>query len=347
MPEFIIPHVTTLPVGLPRQERRRRVVIVVIPGATPLEFIGPMEYLGEANFMLDHSDRSDLGYDIEMVTTRPGIVYERKGLKIVVDRSYRQLRGKIDTLIFQPIDYDERCLQDKHFISWVGRIATRVRRVATVCIGTYILAEAGVLDGRRATTHWSAVEDFARRYPRVNLEADPIYVKDGNVYTSAGASSGLDLTLALIEEDFGSELALRVAQGMVMYLKRPGNQAQFSVHMSQRSPEDQKLQQLQSYIAENLHRDLNVESLADRVGMSARNFARVFGREVGMTPGRFIERSRLERARQLLEQSDLSISQISTRCGYGTTEGMRLAFDRNLSVVPRDYRRRFSSSKAG
>jgi transcriptional regulator GlxA family with amidase domain len=347
MPEFNIPHVKTLPVALPPKERRRRVVIVVIPGATPMEFIGPMEFLGEANFMLDHSDRSDLGYDIEMVTTQPGVVYERQGLKIVVDKPYHELRGKIDTLIFQPIDYDERCIHDKRFISWVGRIATRVRRIATVCIGTYILAEAGVLDGRRATTHWAACDDFARRYPRVKLDPDPIYIKDGNVYTSAGASSGLDLTLALIEEDFGSELALRVAQGMVMYLRRPGSQAQFSVHMTQPQPEEHKLQQLLSYIADNLERDLNVEALADRAGMSARNFARVFGRTVGMPPGRFIEQSRLERARQLLEQSDLSISQISTRCGYGTTEGMRLAFDRNLNVAPREYRRRFSSSKAG
>ena len=143
MPDFKIPRVTRLPAASSRREKRRRAVIVVIPGATPLEFIGPMEFLLEANFMLDLSDRADLGYDVEMVTTQPGTVYERGGMKIVVDKPYHKLRGEIDTLIFQPITYDEACLQDKRFIAWVGRMATRVRRVATVCIGTYILAEGG------------------------------------------------------------------------------------------------------------------------------------------------------------------------------------------------------------
>ena len=165
------------------------------------------------------------------------------------------------------------------------------------------------------------------------------------MYTSAGALSGLDLTLALIEEDFGHELALRVAQGMVMYLKRPGNQAQFSALLSAQSPDGSKLWELQSFIGENLHRDLNVETMASQVGMSPRNFARVFAREVGMPPGRFVDRMRVEKARLFLEQSELAISEISTRCGYGSAEAMRLAFDRHLNVVPREYRRRFSTSK--
>lgn len=346
MPDFVIPPVTSLPIGLKAHERRRRIVIVVIPGAWPAEFIGPMEFFNEANLMLEQSDRTDLGYDVEIVTTRPGVVYTQNGLSIMVDRPYKEIRGPVDTLIFQPIDHMGECLKDRKFIQWVSRMSGRVRRIATVCVGTYILAEAGVLDGKRATTHWSASQDFRDHYPNVTLDPEPIYIKDGHVYTSAGATSGLDLTLALIEEDFGKELALRVAQGMVMFLKRPGSQAQFSVQMSSQFPEESKIQGVQSYITEHLDGDLGVEALADHAGMSPRNFARVFAREVGMPPGRFVEQARLERARQCLEQSEAPITQVARRCGYSTPEGMRHAFDRHLGVGPREYRRRFYSSKS-
>jgi len=344
MPHYTIPKVKDLPPNTDDVPKRRRVVIVTNLGAQTLEYIGPMQVFHEANYFLEHSGRPDLGYDVEVVTTQPGAVYEVNGLKIVVDKPYHRVRGVVDTLMFQAVDEDESVLHDEQFLSWVSRMSRRVRRIVSICVGTFILAESGVLDGRRATTHWSACDDFRRRYPRVALDPDPIYIKDGNIYTSAGSTSGLDLTVALVEEDFGKELARRVAQGMVMYLKRPGNQAQFSVQLSGQFAEEERFRELQLYVLENPDQDLSVETLAENVGMSPRNFARVFTRQVGITPGRFVEQSRLERARRHLEETHLPVSQVAERCGYTTREGMRLAFDRHLSISPREYRRRFSTS---
>jgi transcriptional regulator GlxA family with amidase domain len=342
MPKYAIPDPPELIVNPHRGSGCRRFVVVTHLGANSLEFIGPIQVLEEANFFLQRMGRSDLCYEIEVVSTETGALYETKGIKIVADTPYHRLRGKVDTLLFQAVDEEEGCLADKRFIAWVRRMSTRVRRVASICVGTYVLAEAGLLEGRSATTHWIACDDFRKRYPKVKLDPDPIYIKDENIYTSAGATSGFDLTLALVEEDFGKEFARRVAQGLVMFLRRPGSQAQFSVHLSTKFPDEQRIEELQSYVAENPHADLSVETLARRAGMSPRNFSRVFAREVGMTPGRFVELSRLEKARQSLEQSDLPISQVADLCGYGTSDGLRMAFERHVGVSPRAYRQRFS-----
>ena len=242
------------------------------------------------------------------------------------------------------MDEDDECLRDERFIAWVAKASRRVRRIVSICTGSFILAEAGVLDGRRATTHWCACDDFRRRYPKVTLVPDPIYVRDGHVYTSAGATSGMDLAIALVEEDFGTELARRVAQGLVMFLRRPGNQAQFSVQVATEVPDAGAASEIQSYIFDHLEGDLRVEALARRFGMSPRNFTRTFTRRVGMGPGRYVEQCRLERARQFLEETVESLSAIASRCGYATPDGLRLAFERNLGVAPSAYRRRFASS---
>jgi transcriptional regulator GlxA family with amidase domain len=344
MPYYTIRKVEDLPRITNGKPGRRRIVIVTNLGANTLEYIGPMVVFQEANYFLTVSGRPDLGYDVEVVTTKPGTAYELNGFRIVVDRPYHRVRGSVDTLMFQAVDEDESVLGDERFLAWVSRMSRRVRRIASVCVGTFILAESGILDGRRATTHWAACDDFRRRYPRVTLDPDPIYIKDGHFYTSAGSLSGVDMTVALVEEDFGKELARKVAQGLVMYLKRPGNQAQFSVPLSARFAEDERFRELQGYVLEHPDQDLSVETLADKVGMSPRNFARVFTRQVGITPGRFVEQSRLERARHYLEDTQLPVSEVAECCGYTTAEGMRLAFDRHLGVSPREYRRRFASS---
>jgi transcriptional regulator GlxA family with amidase domain len=217
--------------------------------------------------------------------------------------------------------------------------------VVSICTGSFILAEAGVLDGRRATTHWCACADFRRRYPPVRLEPDPIYVRDGRVHTSAGATSGMDLAIALVEEDYGTEFARRVAQGLVMFLRRPGSQAQFSVQVATELPEPGGVREVQSYIFDHLDADLRVEVLAERFHMSPRNFTRVFTRQVGVAPGRYVEQCRLERARGYVEETDEPLSEIASRCGYATPDGLRLAFERNLGVTPRAYRARFSSTR--
>jgi transcriptional regulator GlxA family with amidase domain len=345
MHEYCIPTVPELPT-LRASERRRRIVVVASPTPDPLELIGPINVLNVANFILDHSGRSDLGYDLEVVTTRSGVIHEIDGLKIIADKPYQRLRGRVDTLLFQPMELDDLWNREDHFLAWVKRMSAQVRRIGSICFGTYILAEAGVLEGRHVATHWAYLDDFKHRYPGVILDIAPIYLKDDHIYTSAGATSGLDLSLALIEEDFGRDVALRVAQTLVLYLKRPGSQAQFSVQIPTWLTKEARIAELQSYIFENPSGDLRVEALSERAGMSPRNFSRVFAREVGMAPGNFVEQSRLDVARQRLEKSEASISQIAEWCGYSTTDGMRLSFERRLGVSPREYRRRFSSSRA-
>jgi transcriptional regulator GlxA family with amidase domain len=348
-PQYQFPPVSSLP-NLRASERRRRVVIVASRTPHPLELIGPMNVLKIANFVLDHSGRPDLGYDLEVVASQPaGTVFEMEGLKILADKPFHRLRGDVDTLLFSPMEFEDLFNDNKNkkrFLAWVNRMSNRVRRIGSICFGTYILAEAGVLAGRRATTHWDLQHDFKERYPSVKLDIDPIFVKDNHVYTSAGATAGIDMTLALIEEDFGRETALRVAQALVLFLKRPGSQSQFSVQLSSQLPEDTGIAELQSYVHEHLDKDLRVEALAERTGMSPRNFSRTFNREVGIAPGRYVEQCRLEMARQWLEDSEAPLSAIAGRCGYGTTDGMRLAFERKLGVSPSAYRQRFSTTKA-
>jgi len=306
-----------------------------------------MQVFDEARLFLDYSGRPDLAYQVEVVTTGDEAIYQRKGFSISASTPYFRLRGNVDTLLFQGADEYDACLRDDRFIAWVAKMAPRVRRIVSICTGSFILAEAGVLDGRRASTHWCAVNDFRKRYPKVLLEPESIYTKDDHVYTSAGATSGMDLAIALIEEDFGTEFARRVAQGLVMFLRRPGNQAQFSVQVATEFPDVEGGDEVKRYILENLDDDLRVEVLAERFGMSQRNFTRVFTRRVGIGPGRFVEQCRLERARRLLEETDESLSEISSSCGYATPDGLRLAFDRNLGVSPSAYRHRFSSVEMG
>jgi len=320
-------------------------LLVTMPNGDPFDLIGPMTVLHDANWQLENSGRPDLGYDMEVVTNEPGTVYRVNGFRMVVDKACYEVRGDIDTIIFQAVDYNEKCLKDRRFIEWVRRIAPRTRRLATACVGTYVLAEAGLLDGRRATTHWSACDDFRRRYPNVELDPEPIFIKDGKYHSSAGVTSILDLMLALVEEDCGSELALRVAQSLVMFLRRPANQSQFSTQLNGSMADDMTIRTVMAYVAEHPDRNLSVDFLAEMAKMSPRNFTRVFTREAGVTPGKFVEQSRLESARGRLEQSNLPINKVASQCGYRTADGMRVAFDRNLGVGPSEYRRRFTSSQ--
>lgn len=343
MLEFSVPKISALS-SIPKSAGRRRVLLVATPDGDPFDLIGPLTVLHDTNWQLEHSGRPDLGYDIEVVTNQPGTVFEETGFRVVVDRLCYDVEGEVDTVVFEACDHEEKCLNDKRFIEWVREIAPRARRLATACVGTYILAEAGLLNNRRATTHWSACEHFQQRYADVELDPEPIFIKDGKFYSSAGVTSILDLMLALVEEDYGSELALRVAQSMVMFLRRPANQSQFSTQLNGSTADDMKIRHVMAHVAENPDQDLSVEVLAEIARMSPRNFTRVFTREVGVTPGKFVEQSRLESARSRLEQSRLPINQVARECGYRTADGMRVAFDRNLGVGPSEYRRRFTTS---
>ena len=322
-------------------------MLVAFPGVQILDVSGPLEVFSTACRALAERDpQATPPYSLELVATCDGPLETSSGIEIVAQRAVQKLRGAIDTLIVAGGEGTEEALQDDGLIGWIRRTGPRARRLASVCSGAFLLAQAGLLDGRRATTHWRSCDLLARAFPKVRVEPDPIFVRDGRVYTSAGVCAGMDLALALVEEDLGRELALAVAQQLVVFLKRPGGQSQFSVQLQAQSAEREPLRDLQTWIIENPHADLSVETLAKRVAMSPRNFARVFGTEVGTTPARYVEQSRVEAARRHLEESDSSVESVAHACGFGTSETLRRAFLRTLSVSPTDYRGRFRSPNA-
>ena len=317
----------------------RRVVMVAMPCQEVVEIGGTLDIFHAANLYLPENR----GYAVDIVSP-VATVCAWGAFRLAADRSYRSVRGDIDTLIVTGVDRPDDARRDPDLLRWLARTAPRVRRVVGLCTGTFVLAEARLLDGRRATTHWMDCDELARRFPHIAVQRDPIYVRDGSMYTSAGSTAGLDLVLALVEEDVGRRVALQVAQRMVFFLKRPGGQAQFSAQLSTQMAEREPLRELQAWIFDHPGADLSIDTLADRVSMSPRNFFRVFVNEVGMTPGRFVERVRLEAARRMLEETSRGIPDIAVACGFGSPETMRLAFRRALGVNPKGYRSRFHSA---
>jgi transcriptional regulator GlxA family with amidase domain len=231
-------------------------------------------------------------------------------------------------------------------VAWLREHGPRATRLVSVCTGAALLAEAGLLDGRRATTHWAYCDTLARRHPAVEVDPDPIFVRDGHIATSAGVTSGIDLALALVEEDIGREAALAIARHLVVFLRRPGNQAQFSAQLAAQTAQREPLREVQHWITEHPGDDLSVERLAARARLSPRHFARAFQAETGTTPGRYVDRVRLEHARRLLEDTADGVEEISRACGYGTSEAMRRAFVKALGTSPAEYRRRFRPASA-
>ncbi len=236
---------------------------------------------------------------------------------------------------------------DPAVVRRIGELAPAAERVVSVCTGAFLLAGAGLLAGRRATTHWAYCDALARRFPDTDVTSEPIYVRDGPIATSAGVTAGIDLALALVEEDLGRDVALLVARHLVMFLRRPGGQAQFSTQLAAQLAERHPLREVQRWIAEHPDGDLSVDALAARAALSPRHFARAFAAEVGTTPGRYVDGVRLEAARRLLEDTGDGIEEVARSCGYGTPEAMRRAFVRALAVPPAEYRRRFRTHRTG
>ncbi|MFE0384348.1 GlxA family transcriptional regulator [Streptomyces bungoensis] len=315
----------------------RRVVVVVYRGAMALDITGPIEVFDTANRLLAPSGapyRIDLvSADAPLVRTSSGVTVEASPLEAA--------EGAIDTLLVPGGWSLPDALRDRALVSWIDRAAARSRRVASVCGGSFLLAEAGLLDGRRATTHWAYSEAMAGRYPKVTVDAEPIFVWDGPFVTSAGVSTGIDMALALVEADHGAALALETARFLVLFLKRHGGQSQFSAVLEAQLADHPPIRTAQEWVLENLHHPLPVAELARQANMSLRNFARVFRREVGTTPGQYVERTRIARARELLETTDLTISQVAGRCGFAATETFFRSFGRTLGLTPKEYRHRF------
>jgi transcriptional regulator GlxA family with amidase domain len=319
----------------------RRVVVIVYPGIQTLDVSGPVEVFSTAN---RQSGRDLYRIEVAAATTEP--VRGSSGLVLGVDAPIGEIRGAVDTLMVAGGEGIREALGDRRLVAGVRRIARTARRVTSVCSGAFVLAEAGLLDGRRCTTHWSACDDLAQGYPALTVDPDPIYVRDGNVATSAGVTAGMDLALALVEEDHGRDLALQIARRLVLFLRRPGTQSQFSAQLAGQMADRDPLRDAQRFIAEHPEADLSVASLAIRVGMSPRNFARAFRDEVGTTPARYVEQVRVETARRLLEETTDGVEAIADRAGFGSAETMRRVFVRTLRVSPNDYRRRFHARAA-
>jgi transcriptional regulator GlxA family with amidase domain len=325
----------------------RRIVFVTGAGVEILDLVGPLQVFARASDMYKRAKPgSPPIYSVEVVNISSSrSLIANCGVRMNADRTFREVRGNIDTLLVAGGDAIEQNKIDAEAVRWLKRIATRTRRVGSVCTGAMLLGRAGLLDGRRATTHWNWCQTLIKRAPRARVDADPIFVRDENVYTSAGVTAGMDLALALVEEDHGSPLALQVARNLVLYLRRPGGQSQFSAALSLQLTDKKPLRELEAWVLDNLQKPLTVPLLAQHVAMSPRNFARVFTQEMKTTPAKFVERLRVEAARRRLEESHNSMEMIADECGFGNVNAMRNVFQRTLKIAPGQYRLHFRHVK--
>ena len=322
----------------------RRVVFVAFPDCQILDLTGPLAVFYNGGRTIAASRRlATPAYRTEVVAAAAGRVDSQQGLGLFADRGFAEVHGPIDTLVVAGGSGVHRAIREGVLVAWLRQVAPDVRRLCSVCTGAFALAAAGLLDGKRATTHWASCQLLAERYPEIAVEPDSIYVRDGAIYTSAGVTAGMDLALALVEEDFGRDCAITAARWLVMFAKRPGGQSQFSLHLAAQAAERAPIRLLQEWILEHLTADLQVTALADRAGMSPRNFARVFRRETGATPAEFVEAARIDAARRRLEESGASVERVAADCGFSTAEHMRRAFHRRLGASPYQYRTRFQS----
>ena len=314
----------------------QRIGFVAFEGVEALDVTGPWEVLHSAGLIAGDVPA------LLCLTADGGDVRSSSGLAFRADAAIADVEA-LDTLIVAGGVGLRAAPIDARLVSGVRRLAATARRTASVCTGAMLLAEAGLLDGRRATTHWAFAAALAERYPAVEVDPDPIFIRDGSLCTSAGVTAGIDLALALAEEDHGSEVALQTARMLVVYARRPGGQSQFSVQLERPAAADSPLCELQAWIAEHPDEDLSVGSLAGRVHLSERQFSRVFTREFGTTPADYVERVRIEQARRLLETDGGSLETVAFRTGFASAEVMRRAFRRRLGASPREYRERFRS----
>lgn len=328
----------------------RHIAFLVIPQVTLLDVAGPCEVFTQvAELIKSNEIIAGLEYKMHYLSAdKVRNVPTASGIIIHCTESIKSVDYDIDTLFIPglPNHIIGNYQLTQSVLNWIKKQSQKVRRICSICTGSFILAEAGVLAGKSATTHWEKCEIFARMFPDVKLEADPIFIKDDNVYTSAGISSGMDLALALVEEDLGREIALAVAKQMVLYLKRPGNQSQYSVVLTHQNTDHRPIQVICSWIRENLSNTITVENLAERISMSPRNFARVFVRETGNTPAKYIEKLRVESACRFLVDTRLSLKEIALNCGLGSQDNMRKIFIRHIQISPTDYRKNFGTASS-
>jgi transcriptional regulator GlxA family with amidase domain len=316
---------------------RKAVAIVVPPNAQSLDVAGPLDAFLEAN----RQSTGGAFYQVRLIAAGARRSIKAGGMSLVADSSILDDASSIDTMLVAGTPDYALAYTSADFHAWLRRRAPKTRRYGSVCTGAFFLGAAGLLDGKNATTHWQHAAELAERFPAAKIVPDLIYVQDGALYTSAGVTAGIDLALKLIEDDLGRDLALKVARRLVVFLKRPGGQSQFSAHLAAQMADEGKIRSLQHWILDHLSLDLTLNSLASRVAMSVRNFTRVFQTETGITPADFVEMARVDAARRLLEESDTPLQRVASRCGFASPDTMRRCFMRRIGTGPSNYRERF------
>lgn len=335
------PSKTAKPVSPRQAAETRHVVILAFADAQLLDIAGPAQVFATATEI--RGGRAGPAYRVTVASRDGGAVATSAGV-VVMTVPLETVAAPVDTLIVSGGAGVDLAAADARIVDWLRETAKTARRRCSVCTGAFMLAAAGVLDGKRAVTHWRSCGELAARYPAVRVEPDPIFIEDGAVWTSAGVTAGIDLALAMVERDFGRRLSLQVAQRLVVFLKRPGGQSQFSAALSAQASDDGAFGALHDWMAANLDADLRVERLASRAGMSVRNFARHYRARTGTTPAKAVAAMRVEAARAMLEETAVPVAAIARRCGYGDEEAMRRAFLKSLGVAPGRYRSRFANA---
>lgn len=331
-----------------RRIAERHVVFIGFDGLQPLDLVGPLEVFSKANVYASKSGHAPFQYVLTVASPEGGEIHSASGLTISRTAPLKALPARLDTvLVAGGTGVGLKDIAAGPLIDWLRRNASRVRRLGSICTGAFVLGAAGLLDGRRATTHWSSCEELGRMFPKADIEPDALYVADGNIYTSAGITSGIDMSLALIEQDLGPQVALAVARELVLFLRRPGGQAQFSASLAAQAKTGGKLDELLVWIADNPDGDLSLPALAERAAMSERNFGRVFARQAGMTPACYVECVRLDRAKLYLETTDWPLARVAERSGLGSVATLIRAFAKRMGITPDAYRKRFGVTQSG
>ncbi|MDV7338545.1 GlxA family transcriptional regulator [Terasakiella sp. A23] len=321
------------------KQESRHIVIAVPPKAQPLDVSGPLAAFREAYRQSDKKIR----YEVSLLSIDGSDFIEIEGMTVKADLTLETLDRPIDTFLIAGTHAYQQAFEHSTFTDWLKENTPNIRRYGSVCTGAFFLGEAGLLDGRKATTHWQQADELKERYPKADIDRDAIFIQDGALCTSAGITAGIDLALKLIEDDYGRDLALKIARRLVVFLRRPGGQSQYSVHLQAQVANEGPIQTAQQWILDNLESDLCLPVLAKKSAMSVRNFSRTFKKETGHTPSEFIEQARIDAAKRLLEDGDMALQRIASHCGFTNVDMMRRTFIRRIGIKPTDYRNRFQS----
>jgi transcriptional regulator GlxA family with amidase domain len=319
-----------------------KVTVVVLDGVQALDIAGPLDVFAEANSFLREQDR----YEVSLVGLSSGVVSCSNGMQLTVPIGYQDFAGDSDLVLIAGGPQLPNFAPDSAFLAWLRGTAAKSRRYGSVCTGAFILGKAGLLDGKEATTHWSDARRLADEFPLAKVLPDKIFIRDGALFTSAGVTAGIDLCLALVAEDFGRELAVRVAKRLVVYMQREGGQSQYSPYMAQEQEEDSVIARVRQYVKDHITETPSIEELASSILVSRRTFSRIFAKSANMTPLAFVEQVRIDVARGLLEETDAPLKTVAYRSGFRSSGHMRMAFMRRLGVAPRQYRERFRGSES-